>query len=156
MSQQQSPVTRPTPQLDTPGGGDTLWRLVSHLSLNHLSLTGGADGVAALKEILRLYGGRDPEALEYHLDGLHGLEVRPAVLRVGEDAWRGFCRGTDILLTVDETRLDLGTAYVFGTVLSHFLGLYAAANLFTRLTMISLQRPGTCLSWPPRTSHRAL
>jgi type VI secretion system protein ImpG len=50
-------LTRPTrPMRQAPGDG-AAWRLVSHLSLNHLSLVDAGDGRApqALREILRLY-----------------------------------------------------------------------------------------------------
>lgn len=151
-----SVLTRPSRQLDPPTGGETLWRLVSHLSLNHLSLSGGEDGLAALKEILRLYGGPEPLMWERQLAGLVDLEVRRTVLRIGDDAWRGFCRGEEITLTVDEALLNLGTAYVLGTVLSRFLGLYAAVNSFTRLIMVSRQRKGVRLAWPPWTDRVAL
>lgn len=149
-------LTRPTQQLDPPTGGDTLWRLVSHLSLNHLSFSGDAEGLAALKEILRLYGGPDTLVWERQLAGLVDLAVRRTVLRVGDDAWRGFCRGSEITLSVDETLLDLGTAYALGTVLSRFFGLYAAVNSFTRLVMTSQQRKGVRLVWPPWTDRVAL
>ena len=48
-------VTKPTPQANPPMGGETLWRLISHLSLNHLSLTSGSHSLSALREILRLH-----------------------------------------------------------------------------------------------------
>src|SRR6185295_4598504 len=44
--------TQPTPP---PLRGATAWRLISHLSLNHLSLSEEKDSLPALKEILRLY-----------------------------------------------------------------------------------------------------
>ena len=47
-------LNRPSEQIDPPTGGKTLWRLVSHLSLNHLSLAEGTDSLRALREILRL------------------------------------------------------------------------------------------------------
>ncbi len=42
----------PSPTLRPPLGKGQLWRLISHLSLNYLSLVDGKD---ALQEILRLY-----------------------------------------------------------------------------------------------------
>jgi type VI secretion system protein ImpG len=149
-------LTRPSRQIDPPTGGDTLWRLVSHLSLNHLSLDDGPDSLAALKEILRLYGGVDSQAWERQLSGLTDMAVRRTVLRVGDDAWRGFYRGVEVTLTVDEDLVELGAAYALGTVLSHFLGLYAAVNSFTRLVMTSLQRKGMRLTWPPMTDRTVI
>src|SRR5438067_1997811 len=45
---------KPTKPILPPAGGELLWRLVSHLSLNHLSID-SADALAALREILLLY-----------------------------------------------------------------------------------------------------
>ena len=56
-------LTAPTPTLRPPLRERRFWRLVSHLSLGHLSIVGGAEGAAALREVLRLYDLRDsPEA----------------------------------------------------------------------------------------------
>ncbi|HYH44770.1 MAG TPA: type VI secretion system baseplate subunit TssF, partial [Thermoanaerobaculia bacterium] len=48
-------VRKPTRPLMPPLAGQALWRLVSHLSLNYLSLEGGGAGLRALHEILGLY-----------------------------------------------------------------------------------------------------
>jgi type VI secretion system protein ImpG len=48
-------LRRPTPQRQPPLGGPSLWRLVSLLSLNHLSLTGGQGSLDVLRELLRLH-----------------------------------------------------------------------------------------------------
>jgi type VI protein secretion system component VasA len=51
-----------------PAGGRRLWRLVSHLTLNHLSL---ADGKAeALREILRLYDFADSAETRKQIEGV--------------------------------------------------------------------------------------
>ena len=52
-------VTAATPTLRPPLRERGFWRLVSHLSLGHLSVTGGPEGAAALKEVLRLYDLRE-------------------------------------------------------------------------------------------------
>src|SRR5262249_6925161 len=52
----------PTPTLRPPVRRGAYWRLMSHLSLNHLSLTDAEEGRAALQEILRLYDFSDPES----------------------------------------------------------------------------------------------
>jgi type VI secretion system protein ImpG len=48
-------VFAPTPPLRPPLRERRFWRLVSHLSLGHLSLVGGEQGAAALREVLQLY-----------------------------------------------------------------------------------------------------
>ena len=48
-------LTAPTATLRMPVREKGFWRLVSHLSLGHLSVVGGAAGAEALREVLRLY-----------------------------------------------------------------------------------------------------
>src|SRR5439155_10331377 len=55
-------VRTPTLPLRPPRRRGAYWRLVSHLSLNHLSITDPVEGKAALQEILRLYDFSDPES----------------------------------------------------------------------------------------------
>ena len=52
-------VTAPTPTLRPAHGKEHFWRLVSQLSLSHLSVVGAEAGAAALKEVLRLYDLRE-------------------------------------------------------------------------------------------------
>ena len=140
-------VTRPTPQQPPVMGGQHLWHLVSHLSLNHLSLA-GAKGLDALKEILRLYGGMHGDDAGAQIAGLTQLDARRAVRRVGVDAWRGFCHGFEITLQVDDDRFVGASPWLLGAVLSRFLALHAAANSFTQLVLISRRRGRT--TWPPQ------
>lgn len=141
-------VTRPTAQLAPPEDGETLWQLVSHLSLNHLSLAGGADSLAALKEILRLYAAQRSAAGHQVVDALESLDSRRVVRRIGADAWRGFCRGTQLTLAVDDRQAGIGL-YLFTAVLSRFLGLYSGVNAFTELVVRSRRLDGEWITWPP-------
>ena len=56
-------LTAPTPTLRPKLRDAGFWRLVSHLSLSHLSVVDGAAGATALKEVLRLYDLRDSPGL---------------------------------------------------------------------------------------------
>ena len=47
-----------------------LWRLISHLSLNHLSLADAEDGADALREILKLYDFADSAETRAMIDGV--------------------------------------------------------------------------------------
>src|SRR5262249_45672818 len=52
----------PTAPLRPPVRRGAHWRLLSHLNLNHLSVTDPREGREALQEILRLYDFSDPES----------------------------------------------------------------------------------------------
>lgn len=146
-------LTKPTPQRTPPLAGQTLWRLVSHLSLNHLSLD-GEGGLAALREILRLYAAFDDATVSGQVAGLSGLSCRLVVRRVGGQAWRGFCRGSEITLELDEDRFVGSHPFLLASVLNRFFGLYAAVNSFTQLVLTSRQRNGTWKTWPPLAGDR--
>ena len=145
----------PAPRAPPPRGPPR-WRLISHLSVNYLSLQDGAQGLAALREILRLHVPDDDAAAEQQLQGLRALQCSRTVHRVGDDAWRGFCRGIEVGVELDERRFVGGSALLFASVLDRFLGLYASINSFTRLKVTSSQRSGTWKAWPPRSGARQL
>jgi len=148
-------LNRPTQQLAPPTTGGTFWRLVSHLSVNHLSIAEGADGIAALREILLLYCPSEDLPATRRISGLKSLSTKRIVRHIGADAWRGFCRGLEISLEFDESAFPGASAYLFGSVLSRFFGLYVAINSFTQLVMKSQSRDETW-RWPALTGDTAL
>lgn len=142
-------LRKPTPRQDPPLGGKGLWRLVSQLSLNHLSLASGPESLNALRELLRLYGAAGQANLEGQLSGLMQLDCRPCVVHIGDEAWRGFCQGLELSLTFDEGFYVGQSALLFSAVLSTFFSLYAAVNTFTQVLVKSKQRQGVWKRWPP-------
>src|SRR5262249_57570453 len=86
-------LTRPTDTAYPALGGETLWKLVSNLSLNHLSLSNGEQSLAALREILRLYNFSGSPFITRQIEGIREMRARPVAGRIGSEAWRGFCRG---------------------------------------------------------------
>lgn len=154
-------LTRPTPQIPPPTDGETLWRLVSHLSLNHLSLeTGGGEdsqGLLALREILRLYSGPENPAAARQIDGLRDMSTRPVVRRAGSEPWRGFCRGLEITLVLDESCYTGASASLFASVLRRFFALYVSVNSFVELAVRLEHQPDTVWkTWPPLTGHQTV
>lgn len=149
-------LTRPTPPRPPPLQGRTAWRLVSHLSLNHLSLSDGEASLPALREILRLYAPPLDAAAEQQIQGLRRMDVRHATRRMGRGAQAAFARGLAVSLEMDESRFVGSSAFLLASVLDRFLPLYASVNAFTQLTITSQQRSGTWHSWPARIGGRPL
>jgi type VI secretion system protein ImpG len=150
-------LAKPTPPADPPMAGENLWRLVSHLSLNKLSLVDGPDGLEALKEILYLYSGSDENSRKRRqIDGLRSLRMRPVVRRLGDRNWRGFVRGTEIRLTFREENFAGGSAYLLGSVLDRFFALYANVNTFTELVIARENHDEEWKRWPARVGERLL
>ncbi len=139
------------------------WRLLSHLSLNHLSIADPDEGRLALQEILRLYDFSDPESghqrAEVHallVEGLLGVSSRRVVGRTGEAAAAGFCRGVEVTVELDEEKYVGTGAFLFASVLERFLGLYASVNSFTQLVAKAKQGEQVIKRWPPRAGDKPL
>jgi len=145
------PVTAP---IDPPLGRNGLWKLLSHLSLNFLSL---AD-IESLKELLRLYifpEGRDKVKVTANLkrvEGISDISISPADRLV-----HGLMlRGQEIILTIRQDHFaSLGDLYIFGSVMDEFFSEYASMNSFTHLK-IKETISGEILEWPERIGDRPL
>lgn len=146
-------VYEPTPQRSPPLGGDTLWRLVSLLTLNHQSLVDGSTGKEQLREMLRLFASdnrRDHEQIR----GIASMEARPVTAHVGTEAWRGYCRGTEVLLEFEEEAFAGGSSLLLSAVLARFFALYTSVNSFVRLAV----REGDEIrkQWEPMTGRQVV
>lgn len=147
-------LTAPTPTLRPAHGRRALWRLISHLNLNHLSLSGGQSGAASLSEILELYDFTNLPDRSLKIRGLRSMRAarQTAMLTQGD---MGLCRGTGVELTFDERHFNDSGAYLFFSVLERFLALYCSLNSFTQLTVRSTHGT-TEYAWPPRAGDKIL
>lgn len=148
-------LTAPTPTLRAPLREGGYWRLVSHLSLGHLSMAGG-EGAQALQEMLRLYDLRDAAETRAAIAGLVGVSARPGTARVPGSRAGAFCRGLDVTLEIDAAAWQSGGLYLLATVLERFLALHATVNSFVRTRVVLRGRPGVAAAWPARAGARAL
>lgn len=149
-------LRKPTSPVDPVMGGASLWRLISHLSLNFLSLTEGKDSLQALREILRLYGVVSQRDVSKQLNGLRQMQTRRVMRRMGQEAWRGFCEGTEVTLHIDERNYSGGEGFLLASVLRYFLGLYASVNSFTELVAESPQREEIWKRWEPLAGEQII
>lgn len=155
-------VMKPTAPRQPPLGGSTVWCLISHLSLNYLSLSNDSDSLTALREILKLYSFSDRPSTRQQIIGIREMSCRKVIrhlTQLGGEAsrgeeWRGFCRGTEITLGFDEDSYEGSGAFLLGAVLSRFFGLYASINSFTQLKIKSRQREGIWKTWPPMAGEK--
>jgi len=149
-------VTPPTPTLRLPQGQRARWRLISHLALNHLSLTGGEDGGEALREILNLYDFRNSPETRATIDAVRTVSTSRATARASWDGMSALCRGIDVTIGFDAQKISTGGVLLLAAVLERFIGLYGSINSFTRLTATVDGRPGVLRKWPPRASERLI
>jgi len=142
-------IVPPTRTVRPPLRGSLQWRLISHLSLNHLSIV-QAGGREALQEILRLYTFNEDEDVRKRIAGITSLKSESSVSRVLFDSGVAFCRGLDVEIEFDEEQFAGSGVYLFASVLESFLGLYSSVNSYSRLTAHTRQRRGMMKRWPPR------
>ena len=142
-------LRKPTPPYRFETGKGLLWRLISQLSLNHLSLTGG--GIDALKEMLRLYDLPRNTINQRTLDGIVAVDYKGAQAFLDGAPFATLVRGTEIRLTVDEQSFVGTGLHLFAQVLDRFFALYVHINSFTQLKLVS-SRSGEVLVTCPRRS----
>jgi type VI secretion system protein ImpG len=147
-------LVKPTAAIQPPLGKAQLWRLISQLSLNYLSLVEG--GTDALRELLRLYNFSDSAAAEKQIQGITGLASSPCYSRIESAHGLTFARGHRVDIEFDEEHFTGGGVFLFASVMERFLGLYASLNSFSILGARTRQRKEPLAEWPPRAGWKAL
>jgi len=150
-------IKGPSRPLSPPLDGETPWRLISHLSLNYLSLlnTGGREAAAALREMLQLYGTLGDGAAVPQVEGLQRVGVNPVVRHLPLPGPIALGRGLEILLELDELAFQGNSAFLFGAVMERFFARHVSMNSFTQTVLRSSAR-GEIMRWAPRIGTRAV
>jgi type VI secretion system protein ImpG len=150
-------VAGPTKPRPSHVHGEFAWRLLSHLSLNYLSLLESSprEGAAALREMLMLYSDGGDVAVQRQIDGVRDIAVRPTTGRLPAADRVDYVRGLDIQLTCDDAAFEGQGAFVLGAVLEEFFRRHVSLNSFTRLTLKTLNR-GEVMRWPARLGQRPI
>lgn len=147
-------LRKPTATMRPPIGKSALWRLISHLSLNHLSLV--QEGRESLQQILRLYDHGRSAYSQNVIDSILNVQSKRHFARVSSDDGITFARGMRVQIELDEDQFTGGGAYLFASVLEHFLGLSASLNSFTQLAVTTPQRKEALHEWQPRAGRKIL
>ena len=149
-------LTAPTPTRRPPRREGAMWRLVSHLSLGHLSLVGEAEGANALQEILRLYGFTDSGQTREMIDSILSVGSRRVAGRVTSEGRAGICRGVEVQVEFRPESFSEKGTFLFAQVLEHFLSMACTVNSFTKMAVAVRGREGRLLETPPRSGQRVL
>ena len=145
------PLRKPTASMRPPIKRGLQWRLISHLSLNHLSIV--SQGKDALQEMLTLYNFTQSQTSTRQIQGIVSIDSKPCTTRVTGKHFSGFVRGIDVTLTLNEQAFVGAGMILFGSIMERFLALYCGPNSFTRLTLRSTQQEQEIAKWPARTGE---
>ncbi len=152
-------LTTPTEPIPSLAEGDMSWRIISHLSLNYLTLVdkNAEEGAAALREILRLYAEHpdNPQAsanLRKMLNGVLSVTSKPIVRRALTPGPIAFARGLEVTVETRESEFSGNSVYLLGAVLERFFAKYVSINSFTE-TVLRSER-GEIKRWTAHPGQR--
>jgi type VI secretion system protein ImpG len=143
-------LIKPTPTRRPFLGGELQWRLVSHLSLNYMSLVQG--GETALKEILKLYDFDNSPSTRQQIDGIVSLSSQHITKRIGQT----FGRGVQVTVEFDENKFVGTGLFLFASILERFLAQYVSVNSFSQMVAKTIQQKEMIKKWKPRSGNQAL
>jgi type VI secretion system protein ImpG len=158
-------VAGPTPPRASYAEGNASWRLISHLTLNYLSLTDEdldgdgrisaeeGRGAAALRDLMKLYGDVGDPVIRKQIEGLVRVTTRPILRRVPTPGVIAFGRGLEVTLTLDEALFEGTGISLLGSVLDQFFARYVSMNSFTETVVKSADR-GEVMRWPAKVGQR--
>ncbi|MEE8106477.1 MAG: type VI secretion system baseplate subunit TssF [Planctomycetota bacterium] len=145
-------IHRPTPTQRPKLSGAENWRLVSQLSLSHLSFA----NVESLRELLRVYDIAGSPSTRQQIEGVRDVRSEPTTRWVRSRFGAGFCRGMRTRLVVDRERFLGASPFLFAGVLERFFGMSCAINSFSELVLETPQDHGEVYRWNPRAGEQVL
>jgi type VI secretion system protein ImpG len=137
--------------------GDTSWNLISHLSLNYLSLlnSGQTQDASLLRDMLSLYiDPTNPVSLR-QVEGVRGINYEAVVRRLPLPGPISHGRGLRITLTMEDAAFEGTGVLLLAAVLERFFARYVSINSFTQTRVVSSTR-GEVKEWPVRLGNRPL
>ncbi len=148
-------VAGPTSPKPSYAQGETAWRLISHLSLNYLSLADNdeKEGAAALREMLMLYGEPSEASVRKQIEGVSAIKSDPVVRKLPVAGPLAFGRGLEVKLTFNEAAFAGSGVFLLGAVLEEFFTRYVSINSFVE-TVIATSDRGEIMRWPLRLGTR--
>ncbi len=149
-------ITQPSGTIRPPLKNRARWRLISHLSLNALSISGQGNSTEAFKEILRLYDFKETSVTRGLIESVQSVSAKPISAPINIDGHSTICRGIEVQVELDENMLSGSSSYLFATILEHFFALYCPINSFTRTLVKIKGREGYLKKCPPRSGERIL
>jgi type VI secretion system protein ImpG len=144
-------ITGPTAPRAAPSWGESSWRLISHLSLNYLSLE--SQGVGLLRDFLALYADPNDSVATRQIEGVRAISFAPVVRRMPVPGPISHGRGLRIDIELDDAAFEGTGLLPLSAALERFFARYISLNSFTQLRLLSTTR-GEIKQWPVRIGSR--
>jgi type VI secretion system protein ImpG len=147
-------LRKPTLSYRFERGHSAHWRLISHLSLNHLSL--GDGGLDAFREMLALYDLPRSPSSQRQISGIAAIDQKAATAWLPGNPFACLVRGVEVRLTIDEEAFVGSGIHAFTHIIERFLALYVHANSFTQLVVVSSKTGEELFKCTPRSGDLSL
>ncbi len=144
-------VVNPTPPRPAPAWGESSWRVISHLSLNYLSIE--KEGLNLLRDFLALYARPNDSVATRQIEGLKAIDMQPVVRRLPLAGPISYGRGLAITVTLHDDAFEGTGLLPLGAALERFFSRYVSLNSFTQVRLQSATR-GQIKEWPVRIGSR--
>jgi type VI secretion system protein ImpG len=154
LVKQISFLRKPTASHRFERGRGAHWRLISHLSLNHLSLA--QKGIEAFQETMRLYDLPRSAINEKILSGVVAIDHQSTSKWLVGKPFSCLARGIEITLTIEEENFVGSGLHVFANILDRFFALYVHINSFTQISLKSRKSGEILLKCQPRSGDSSL
>jgi type VI secretion system protein ImpG len=147
-------IQAPTTSVLPPLGSNLIWRLLSHLSLNYLSLA-KTENLRALLDLYIFPESRDRPSTIAHRRRIGGIESVQTT--ISNRLVSGIMmRGQEIQMRLRQDHFaSQGDLFLFSCVLDNFFGCYASINSYTSL-IVQEAIKGNVYRWPERLGNRHL
>jgi type VI secretion system protein ImpG len=150
-------VKGPSAPLPSHTPGESSWRLISLLAQNYLSLldTSPESGAQAMRELLGILGSSQDSLAVRYASGLRSIRSQQIVRRLPARGPVAFGRGIEVVMEIDETQMGGTGAFLFASVLRHYLCRHATLNSFVETRLRVLGR-GEVMRWRPKAGTRPI
>jgi len=148
-------VSGPTKPKPSFAQGQVAWKLISHLSLNYLSIidTDEEHGAVALRDLLMLYADKNDSVIQKQIEGVLNISSKAVLRRIEGLGPITFGRGLEITVEFDESLYEGTGVFLLGTVLERFFSKYTTINSFVE-TVIKTTERGEIHRWATRRGTR--
>ncbi len=147
-------ISAPTEPVRVRRGRGTLWRLISHLSLNHLSVGDPAVALSVVRELLALHDHSDASSSRVTAERLSAVSGGAATARAPAGGHIVFLHGTDITVEFDDKRLSGSGTFLLGALLETVFVALASINTFSRTQLRLKGERRAWHQWAARTGTR--